>query len=336
MIAKILEFSNCDGKPINGHFLVKKPACGGYNSILRYNFSEFKLAGHGVKAKNPYLLNSDIKTASGVKQVIGVDLEKYKEYENPVFIPFKVELADVKIETLLHELPKILERLKKDNYYLLDLDITLDIAGIFNKEEMIKYLVSSFPFSLPRENIEKDNIIVDNNKTVGIDCLTRLNENSRVKVYNKFVCQMTSPGVNKQLGNHIINFLNCPDKRLKETFGSELAHKNGITRLEATIYNYANNDFDIDEKYIPLHCLKILEKNISSFLKAPFYSVSISRMWKKLTDTLENSFCVVDTTSKRLNYVYRANKNISKLTGINIKLPEDSKKEEKVIYIFLL
>jgi len=188
MIAKITEFSNCDGKPINGHFLVKKSACGGYNSILRSNFSEFKLAGHGVKAKKPYLLNSDIKTALGVKQVIGVDLEKYKEYENPVFIPFKVELADVKIETLLHELPKILERLKKENYYLLDLDITLDIAGIFNKEEMIKYLVSSFPFSLPGENIKKDNIIVDNNKTVGIDCLTWLNENSRVKIYNKFIC----------------------------------------------------------------------------------------------------------------------------------------------------
>ncbi|KAE9521970.1 hypothetical protein AGLY_017629, partial [Aphis glycines] len=193
-------------------------------------------------------------------------------------------------------------RLKKDNYYLLDLDITLDIAGIFNKEEMIKYLVSSFPFSLPGKNIKKDNIIVDNIKTVGIDCLTWLNENSRVKVYNKFICQMTSPGVNKQLGNHFINFINCPDKRLKETFGSELARKNGITRLETTIYNYANNDFDINEK-----------------------------MWKKLTDTLENSCCIVDTTSKRLNYVYWPNKNSSKLTGINIKLPEDGKKEEKVI-----
>lgn len=111
-----------------------------------------------------------------------------------------------------------------------------------------------------------------------------------VNVDNKFVCKLTSPGINKQLENHIIDFLNCPDKRLKETFGSEIAQKNGITRLEATIYNnYASDNFDIDEKYYPLYCLKILEKNISFFLKALFYSVSISRIWKKLTDTLENT-----------------------------------------------
>lgn len=58
--------------------------------------------------------------------MIGADLKKYKDYEKPVFIPFKVELADLQIETLLHKLPKILERLKKGSYYSLDLDITVN------------------------------------------------------------------------------------------------------------------------------------------------------------------------------------------------------------------
>lgn len=33
---------------------------------------------------------------------------------------------------------------------------------------------------------------------------------------NKFICQIKSPGVNKQLENHIIDFINRPDNRLKE------------------------------------------------------------------------------------------------------------------------
>ncbi|KAF0753037.1 Uncharacterized protein FWK35_00006468 [Aphis craccivora] len=121
---------------------------------------------------------------------------------------------------------------------------------------MKKYLTSSFSFSL--SNFKEENIIVENDKTVGKDCLTWLNENSRAKIYNKFF-------------------------RLKETF------------------------------------------------ETPFYSVPISIMWKKLINTLENSCCIVDKTSNKLNYVYWANKNTNKLTGMNIKLSEGVSKREKVI-----
>jgi len=51
MVAKILDFRCCDEIP-EKNFLVKKSYCGSYNSNLRSEFSEFKLAGHGVKAKN--------------------------------------------------------------------------------------------------------------------------------------------------------------------------------------------------------------------------------------------------------------------------------------------
>jgi len=54
-------------------------------------------------------------------------------------------------------------------------------------------------------------------------------------------------------------------------------------------------------------------------------------MWKKLTNTLENSCCIVDNTSNKLYYIYWVNKNTNKLTGINIELSEEVSKREKVI-----
>lgn len=105
---------------------------------------------------------------------------------------------------------------------------------------MIKYLCNNYDFCLQGEYEKDFNIIVDSNKTVGRDCLTWLNSNYRSKIYNKFICQITSPGVNKKIGNHIIDFINCPDERLNKTFNSYLVKKHGLKRFEITIYNYKN------------------------------------------------------------------------------------------------
>jgi len=197
-----------------------------------------------------------------------------------------VELADVKLDTLLEVLPDLLEQLQKEDYYLMDLDITQDFAGIFNKEEMSNYLTCNFNFCNQGVYQENSNIIINNNKTVGIDCLTWLTSNAKVKIYNKFIYQVTSPGVNKSIGNHIINFLNCPDVRLKDTFSSTLAKEHGITRLEATIYNY-NIGNSHKASYSPLEdCLTLLENSIIYFQSAPIYSVSIAKMWTKIAEQL--------------------------------------------------
>lgn len=75
---------------------------------------------------------------------------------------------------LLKELPEILEQLSIEHYYLLDFDITQDFAGTFNIEEMTRYLYKTYYFCLQGEYEKDFNIIVDNDKTVGKDCLTWL------------------------------------------------------------------------------------------------------------------------------------------------------------------
>lgn len=325
MVIKITDNSDLEGK------LIKKDICGSFNSYLRGKFSKFNLAKHGVKAKLPIPLSCDTNTTNGIRQVINKDINIIdNKYKNPVAIPYKIELADVKLETLLQDLPELLEQLSVEHYYLLDFDITQDFAGIFNKTEMCDYLTDREKFCLQGDYKNGFNIIVDNDKTVGKDCLTWINKNSRVKIYNKFVCQLTSPGVNKKIGNHVIDFLNCPDKRLRETFTCELARENGITRLEATIYNYVNKIFQDRKEFDPLRdCLSLIKNSTELFYKAPFYSVSFVKMWTKLTNNLENSCCVV--FNDLLQYVYWGNRNTKKLTGIQVKLPEHKESKDKLI-----
>lgn len=328
MVVKITGFADCEGD-LKKQFKVKSEICGLFNSYLRGTFNKFPLARHGVKAKLPLSLDGKTKTAQGVRQVIGKDINIIKaKYTDPVAIPYKIELADVKLETLIADLPEIMQHLEKEHYYLTDLDITQDFAGIFNKVEMTDYLTSNFNFCHIGEYKKDYNKIVDNNHTVGIDCLTWLTDNCRVKIYNKFICQITSPGVNKTIGNHIVDFLNCPDKRLKDTFASELAKDCGITRLEATIYNYSIDGKE--QTYNPLEdCKVLMDKNKCYFEKAPFYAVPIRKMWTKLTDTLQNSCCVV--FNDILQYVYWGNKNTRKLTGIQINLPKNPNERDKLI-----
>lgn len=332
MVVKVASFADCEGD-LNKQFKVKSNICGSFNSYLRRTFSKFPLARHGVKAKLPLSLDGNTKTAQGVRKVIGKNINIIRnKYNDPIVIPYKIELADVKLETLIADLPEIMQHLEKEHYYLTDLDITQDFAGIFNKEEMSEYLISNFKFCHIGEYKKDYNKIVYNNHTVGIDCLTWLTDNCRVKIYNKFICQITSPGVNKTIGNHIVDFLNCPDKRLRETFTSKIAKDRGITRLEATIYNYSIDGSE--QAYNPIEdCRVLMDKNKFYFEKAPFYAVPIWKMWTKLTDTLQNSCCLV--FKDLLQYVYWGNKNTRKLTGMQINLPKDPIEREKLIKYFL-
>ena len=313
MLIKITDFDNCEGN-LNSRFKLNKEMCGSFNLYLRGVFKRFTQAKHGVKTKLPFSLEKNTKRTEGILEVIGKDLNLLRQkYKNPVVVPYKIDLADAKLVELLEALPEILEKLALEHYYLLDLDITQDFTGIFNKREMCQYLTKHYNFVYAGEYQDGCNVIVNNDATVGIDCLTWLNSNSRIKIYNKFVCQITSPGVTKQLGNHIIDFIRCPDKRLRETFAMEAAQNKGITRLEATIYNYGHGVFD------PIKdCKRIMEHSIIYFQNAPFYAVPLFKMWSKITDSLQNSCCLV--YNDLLQYVYWGNSNTKKLTVVQIKL----------------
>lgn len=94
MLVKILGEEDIED---NNKSLVKKDTCGIFNTFLRGVFRKHKLAGHGVKARNPSVITYCKGSYEKFMQIIPRDrLEKIKKKypEKFVSLPYKVELAN--------------------------------------------------------------------------------------------------------------------------------------------------------------------------------------------------------------------------------------------------
>jgi len=170
--------------------MVKKEFCGTTNSLIRAYFSTFKLTSRGVTSKNPLFIEGDTSRSRSIAlQRLGdVDVKGL------VIAPYKVELADIPLNVLLTSLGDIIANLEKEETYFLDFDITQDLAGTFDKEKMCRYLCSESDFTCEEgECYRSTAYIVNNDYSVGRDCLTWLTDNGRFKVYNKFACNLLAP-----------------------------------------------------------------------------------------------------------------------------------------------
>ena len=80
-------------------------------------FSQRSFCRSRVKAKRPFYLHAKTKMAMVTVNIGDERLENIiKKYENLGIIPYKLEFADVKVDTLLKVLGKILKKLKTVNY----------------------------------------------------------------------------------------------------------------------------------------------------------------------------------------------------------------------------
>ena len=149
---------------------------------------------------------------------------------------------------------------------------------------------------------------------------TNPSEATRAKFYLKLLCQWTSPGVAKTTGNHLIDYLYCPDQQLGETFKHPEGLERGITRQEITIYGGRlpplNELIDkLDEQY--------------NFVDAPiFYYVPACNLWRNITDQITNNLIIYDKVERILLIAYYVNLQTRKATTIRKKLNKDYTTEE--------
>ena len=343
-IDTIMIFKLIDGASTykqNGVMLVDKEICGLWNTKIRKIAKKYniELPKHGVVCKKPIkYVKCNLKNGEkdnsinrdAVRKILtDQQFHNYKQLNNKTdlndayILPIKIELADEDLDTLHDKLDNFLKELKEyeNQIYLLDVDITRDYAGTFNKNELEKHLTENHDFRLEGStNYEATRTILNNTKSVGTGTLTYIdstdpNAIKRAKFYNKLLCQWTSPGVAKSTGNHLIDYLYCPDKQLNKTFKNKKGMERGITRQEITLYGGR------------LPSLKELKAELNEqhqYVEAPiFYYVPASSLWLNITDQITNNLIIYDEVERIILIAYYVNLQTHKATTIRKKLNMD-------------
>ena len=133
--------------------------------LARRNLTKCKVKAIGLK---PASLQPD-KLSKFLERMPHRD----DEMEGPVkyFLQeYKIACADEEYENVL-TFVRALEY-EKEGLFLKDIDVTMDYAGSFDKEEVAIYLVENRGFRRAASHDEADRTIVNNGHHVGRNCLT--------------------------------------------------------------------------------------------------------------------------------------------------------------------
>lgn len=89
-----------------------------------------------IKSKLLQSLESNSNTIIGVKYISEKDIEIINQkYKSLIAAPYKIDLAHVKLDTVLNGVPKIVKPLATEYYYLKDLDITEILQEFLTKQK---------------------------------------------------------------------------------------------------------------------------------------------------------------------------------------------------------
>ena len=115
-----------------------------------------------------------------------------------------------------------------------DIDVTMDYAGSFDKAEVIEHLVANEGFRMQGDKSNAFRTIVDNDASVGRNCLTYMETtvgvSTRKKVYNKMVQMLECRSVRSSVGCHWKDWVCQQGTRLADA--RDKTKDRGLTRAE--------------------------------------------------------------------------------------------------------
>lgn len=190
---------------------------------------------------------------------------------------------------------------------LQDVDVVSDYAGTFDKQEVAEYLISH---GYSKEGDELP-IIVNNDHTVGGNCLSALDYAGGTKIftrmYNKMVQMLESQAVRRNIGCLWKNWICETDTPLAKS--RDAATMRGLTRVRTSFnleyYNLPSDNF-IDH---------IMERLVVAIPKSLVYSTPYAAIWKAYCDSLQHTLICVHKSTDVALLVYSYNEHTKKISG---------------------
>ena len=194
--------------------------------------------------------------------------------------------------------------------FIKDIDVTMDYAGSFDKDEVIDHLTANEGFREQGTCEEALRTIINNDSTVGNNCLTYMETIAgitiRQKIYNKMVQMLECKSVRSSVGCHWKDWVCQKDTRLA-TARDKSSHR-GCTRAEATFYINTvipTDDFIED----------VLHSIVKYVPKSLVYTTPFSATWKVYCDTFTHSLVCIDRHEDIGIIVYSYNELTHNISG---------------------
>ena len=285
---------------------------------------------HTVEIKD--IGNSSIlKTIAEIEKSIAVRQKWEERTLNHPFAVFvvKVDVSNIPIQELQKYIKELEQALFTIGYYIYCVDYTRDFSGTMDKEELAKYLIEEEDFREEGDtsDMDKNNIVLKNNSSVGRNVLTYLRRNGesmqRVKFYNKIVSNLEAGEVRNNFGGHIFDYVYSSNERLRRLFWHPDTKKRGITRIEVSLYG---RQYRLSENIGEF--LISRELNLMSKKYMRFYIQPAANQWKALAENINQCFILVDRPNHTVYIAWYGNSLTGRIAGVKVDYAKKKDKEQ--------
>ena len=291
---------------------------------------------HTVEIKD--IGNSSIlKTIAEIEKTHPVRQKWEERTLNKAFAVFvvKVDVSNIPIQELQKYIKELEQALFTIGYYIYCVDYTRDFSGTMDKEELAKYLIEEEDFRIEGDtsDMDKNNIVLKNNSSVGRNVLTYLRRDrgsmQRVKFYNKIVSNLEAGEVRNSFGGHIFDYVYSSNERLRRLFWHPDTKKRGITRIEVSLYGRQYRLSENIGEFLISRELKLMSKKYMLFYIQP-----AANQWKALAENIKQCFILVDRPNHVAYIAWYGNSLTGRIAGVKVDYAK--KKDKENIENFIL